>query len=105
MALNQSVASNSEYLSSPEDYGLSSLRPWICQEPVVSRRSPGETVGTCRGTRRLCLHGDLFLLLCVGVELDFQLANVLTGLVNVKKQTKNARQLLKIFYIPDFSKL
>ena len=36
-----------------------------------------------------------------------QLANVLTGLVNVKKQTKNARQLLKIFYIPDsdFSKL
>ena len=51
------------------------------------------------------LHGDLFQLLCVGVELDFKLANVLTGLVNVIKQTKNRRQLLKIFYIPDFSKL
>ena len=57
--------------SSPEDCLLSSLCPWIYQEPVVSRRSPGETVGTCRGTRRLCLHGDLFLLLCVGVELVF----------------------------------
>ena len=31
--------------------------------------------------------------------------SVLTGLVNGKKQTKNRRQLLKIFYIPDFSKL
>ena len=58
-----------------------------------------ETVGSTWYTDVSALHGDLFLLLCVGVELDFKLANVLTGLVNGKKQTKNRRQLLKIFYI------
>ena len=52
------------------------------------------------------LHGDLFLLLCVGVELDFKLANVLTGLVNGKKQPKKSSTVVEnLLYIPDFSKL
>ena len=33
---------------------LSPLCPWNYQDPVVSRRCPGETVGTYRGARRLC---------------------------------------------------
>ena len=44
------------------------------------------------------LHGDLFQLLCVGVELDFKLANVLTGLVNVKKQTKSSTVVENLLY-------